>query len=30
MKIVIDTSTFVNPLTQADFGDGIETAVDTS
>jgi RNA ligase partner protein len=29
MKIVIDTSTFVNPLTQADFGDGIETAVDT-
>jgi len=28
MKIVIDTSTFVNPVTQADFGDSMETAVD--
>ncbi len=29
MKIVIDTSTFVNPLTQADFGDSIEAAIDS-
>lgn len=29
MKIVIDTSTFVNPITQSDFGDTIESAVDS-
>ncbi|HOP64203.1 MAG TPA: RNA ligase partner protein [Spirochaetota bacterium] len=28
MKIVIDTSTFVNPVTQNDFGDSLESAID--